>query len=87
MSYDSGAKQLIAFSRKMFDSTAGVVSTMQDNTEKICSEFMKRMPGVPDEGIMTYNESVNLFRDIRSSLIKLTDEGFDSLEKMYRKTA
>lgn len=83
MNYDNSAKKAISFSKKMFENSANMVCMLQDNSEKISSDFLKRIPGMPEEGIKPYNESVALFKEMRDGFIKLTNENFDNLEKMF----
>ena len=83
MDYENSAKKAITFSKKLFENSAGMLCMLQDNTEKISSDFLKRVPGVSEEGIKPYNESVALFKEVRDDFIKLTGENFDNLEKMF----
>lgn len=83
MNYENSAKKAITFSKKLFENSAGMVCMLQDNSEKITSDFMKRIPGVSEEGIKPYNESVTLFKEMRNDFITLTTENFDNLEKMF----
>jgi hypothetical protein len=83
MGQDMGAKQMIVFSKRVFENTANMVTMLQDNTEKISSDLLKRMPGVPEEGLKPWNESVAAFKEMRKEYIKMTTDNFDNLEKMF----
>lgn len=83
MAQDMGAKQMIVFSKKVFENSANMVTMLQDNTEKISTDFLKGIPGVPEDGLKPWNESVALFKEMRKGFIKMANENFDSLEKMF----
>ena len=83
MGQDMGAKQMIAFSKKMFENSANMMTMLQDNAEKVSTDFIKNMPGIPDESIKPWNESVALFKEMRTEFIKMTTDNFDNLEKMF----
>jgi hypothetical protein len=83
MSYETSTKKAIVFSKKLFENSAGMICMLQDNTEKISYDFLKRIPGISEEGLKPYNESVALYKDMRDGFIKLTTENFENLEKMF----
>ena len=82
MGQDMGAKQMIVFSKKVFENSASMVTMLQDNTEKVSTDFLKKIPGVPEDGLAPWNDSIALFKEMRQGFIKMTAENFDSLEKM-----
>lgn len=83
MSYENSAKNAITFSKKLFENSAGMVCMLQDNSEKISSDFLKRIPGMSEEGIKPYNESMALYKEMRDGFIKATTDNFDNLKKMF----
>lgn len=80
---ENSAKNAILFSKKLFENSASVVCMLQDNSEKISSDFLKRIPGISEEGIKPYNESISFLKEMRDGFIKITTDNFDNLEKMF----
>lgn len=79
------ALSLVDFQRTTFNSTTKTVFAMQDQTEKVLREAMKRSHVVPKEGEKVVNEWIKMIHRTRSDFQKTMDLSFDLIAELIKR--
>lgn len=79
------AKQTLNFQKSVFDSSYNAISMIQDQTGKMVSTYMEKLPWMTEESKKTMENSIDMANKARDTFKKSVDEGFSKLEELVEK--
>ena len=83
MNQFSLAKQMIGFNRTTFENTFGAICLLQEQSEKMMSNFIEQANWIPGEGKKAITDMAALFRTSCSEFKKAVDENFNRVEAYF----
>ena len=76
------AKQTLSFQKTIFTNSFNALVLAQDQTEKMLSSYIEKIPGATGEGKNPLTSSVEMGKKARDDFKKAVDEGYAKFEEM-----
>ena len=76
-------KQIIAFQKKLFESTYETTCRLQGQAEEMHDTLLKKMPFLSEQAKKMIDDSVAMGKKARDSYKKAVDDGFVKLESLF----
>ena len=79
------AKQTLSFQKTIFTNSFNAMVLAQDQTEKMLSSYIGKIPGATDDGKNSLAPAVEMGKKARDDFKKAVDEGYAKFEEMLEK--
>lgn len=76
------AKQTLGFQKTIFDNSSNAITMVQDQSEKLLTGYIDKLPWVPEESKKYLQTSMDMAKQARSDFKKAVDDGFAKLEEL-----
>jgi hypothetical protein len=76
-------KQMIEFNKTAFDNTFNAMIVLQDQTEKLVSNFLGKAPWFPEEGKKAINDWINTYKKGREDFKASADESYKKVADYF----
>lgn len=80
-------KQMVDFNKATFDNSFSAMVLLQEQTEKMVSNFLEQANWLPEDGKKVLNEWVSSYKKGREDFKKSIDESFHKVETYFNETA
>ncbi|MFW2365053.1 MAG: hypothetical protein ACN4GW_01445 [Desulforhopalus sp.] len=76
------AKQTLEFQRTIFNNSFNAMVLAQDQTEKMLTSYIEKLPWTTEENKKSLDASVEMGKKARENFKKTVDEGYAKFEEM-----
>lgn len=80
-------KQILDFNKTAFDNAFSAMTVMQEQTERLFSNFMDKATWMPEEGKKTINNWIGMYKKGRDDFKTSADEGYKKVTDFFSKAA
>lgn len=76
------AKQALGFQKTIVENSFNVMTTVQDQTEKMFHNYLDQMPWVTADGKKSLQTTLDMTKKIRDDFKKSIDDGYCKIEEL-----
>ena len=76
-------KGMIEFNKSVLDNTFSAISTIQDQSAKMFTDFMDKANWLPDDGKKAINDWLAAYKKGRDDFKTATDEKYEKVAKYF----
>ncbi|CAN2039428.1 Phasin domain-containing protein [Candidatus Magnetomoraceae bacterium gMMP-15] len=77
------ANQMVSFQKNLFENTFKAMTMVQDQTEKMMTDFITQFPWINDDGKKSLSDSIDYYKKAREDFKSAVNDGFKKMEELF----